>query len=586
MISINPVTFSVIWGGLLSAAAEMGVTLSRTAYSNAVREGLDYSTALFDVDGNMVAQGDYSPGHLGSMAFSIRRVFEDYPRDTIEAGDAIFLNDPGIGSGHLPDFFMISPIYLEDELLGFAACCAHHVDVGGAGAGSQVIQGVLDNYQEGVRFLPTRCYARGEPIEHIFSLVAANVRQPDKVLGDLRAQVNANVIGASRVATLGRQYGPNTLRDAMSEIIRRSEEQMRNAIREIPDGTYVFEDHMDDVGPDTEPVLTRASVIISDGEVTVDWAGSGPQREAGLNSYLHYTYAYTIAAIKSVTLPSAPQNDGVIRTINIKAPLGSFYNPKRPAACGGRAIISHRIYEVVLGALAQAVPERVMAANSHFYNPNLGGVDPVSDKQFVCYELIIGGIGGRYDKDGEEALASPWNAANIPVEVQESNNPILIQRFEFIKDSAGPGKNRGGCGVRKDIELLSDKVNFYNLGDRAKFAPYSLGGGKPGCLAQTLLNPDTKVEAVLQSKGTYRLNSGDVISWRTAGGGGYGDPLQRDPERVRVDVMRGFVSSDQAKLAYGVVIDPIHYGVDFEATTAERAGLTDPSVAVEKVVKF
>lgn len=570
MTRIDPVTFSVIWGGLLSAAAEMGVTLSRTAYSNAVREGLDYSTALFDVDGNMVAQGDYSPGHLGSMAFSIRRVFEDYPRETIAAGDAILLNDPGIGSGHLPDFFMISPIYQKRELLGFAACCAHHVDVGGAGAGSQVIQGVLDNYQEGVRFLPTRCYAGGEPIEHIFSLVAANVRQPDKVLGDLRAQVNANVIGADRVADLARQYGADTLREAMQQIICRSEEQMRNALREIPDGTYVFEDHMDDVGPDTEPVLTRASVIVSDGEVTVDWAGSGPQREAGLNSYLHYTYAYTIAAVKSVTLPSAPQNDGVIRTINIKAPLGSFYNPRRPAACGGRAIISHRIYEVVLGALAKAVPERVMAANSHFYNPNLGGVDPVSDKQFVCYELIIGGIGGRYNKDGEEALASPWNAANIPVEVQESNNPVLIQRFQFIKDSAGPGRYRGACGVRKDIEVLSDNVNFYNLGDRAKFPPYSLDNGKPGSLAKTVLNPDTNAATVLESKGTYRLNSGDVISWRTAGGGGYGNPLQRDAERVRLDVMRGFISLQHAQQAYGVIIDSVHHEIDVEGTAARR----------------
>jgi len=573
MTRIDPVTFSVIWGGLLSAAAEMGVTLSRTAYSNAVREGLDYSTALFDVDGNMVAQGDYSPGHLGSMAFSIRRVFEDYPRETIAAGDAILLNDPGIGSGHLPDFFMISPIYQGRELLGFAACCAHHVDVGGAGAGSQVIQGVLDNYQEGVRFLPTRCYAGGEPIEHIFSLVAANVRQPDKVLGDLRAQVNANVIGADRVADLARQYGAETLREGMNQIIRRSEEQMRNALREIPDGTYVFEDQMDDVGPDTEPVLTRASVIVSDGEVTVDWAGSGPQREAGLNSYLHYTYAYTIAAVKSVTLPSAPQNDGVIRTIKIKAPLGSFYNPRRPAACGGRAIISHRIYEVVLGALAKAVPERVMAANSHFYNPNLGGVDPASDKQFVCYELIIGGIGGRYNKDGEEALASPWNAANIPVEVQESNNPVLIQRFQFIKDSAGPGRYRGACGVRKDIELLSDNVSFYNLGDRAKYPPYSLDSGKPGSLAKTVLNPDTSAATVLESKGTYRLNAGDVISWRTAGGGGYGNPLQRDAERVRLDVMRGFITLEHAEQAYGVIIDSVHHEIDVEGTAARRKGM-------------
>ena len=214
-----------------------------------------------------------------------------------------------------------------------------------------------------------------------------------------------------------------------------------------------------------------------------------------------------------------------------------------------------------------------MAANSHFYNPNLGGVDPASDKQFVCYELIIGGIGGRYNKDGEEALASPWNAANIPVEVQESNNPVLIQRFQFIKDSAGPGRYRGACGVRKDIELLSDNVSFYNLGDRAKYPPYSLDSGKPGSLAKTVLNPDTSAATVLESKGTYRLNAGDVISWRTAGGGGYGTPLQRDAERVRLDVMRGFITLEHAEQAYGVIIDSVHQEIDVEGTAARRKGM-------------
>lgn len=572
MQTLDPITFSVLWGGLLSAASEMGVTLSRTAYSAAVREGLDYSTALFDADGNMVAQGDYSPGHLGSMAFTVRRVLEDYPKETMEPGDAILLNDSRIGSGHQPDFFMISPIFHEEALIGFAVNCAHHVDVGGAGAGSQVIEGIIDSYQEGIHFLPTRCYRAGEPVADIFRIIGANVRQPDLVIGDLRAQVNANNTGARRLQALAEQYGCDTLGAAMNEVIVRSEASMREAISTIPEGVYSYQDCMDDVGPGTEPVVAKVTVTVRDGEIEVDWEGSGPQREAGLNSYIHYTYAYTIAAIKSVTLPRAPQNDGVIRTIAIKAPEGSFFNPRPPAASGGRATISHRIYEVVLRALAGAVPERVMAANSHFYNPNLGGVDPRSGRPFVCYELIIGGIGGRTDKDGEEALASPWNAGNIPVEIQESLAPLVVERFGTIADSAGAGKNRGGCGIRRDIRVLADDVNFYNLGDRAVYQPFGLIGGKPGRLAETLLNPGTKDEKALHSKGSYRLSEGDLISWRTAGAGGYGDPYEREPWRVLRDVREGFVTIEAAERDYGVVIDPADMTVrDVETAAARKA---------------
>ncbi len=571
--AIDPVTFSVVWGGLLSGAAEMGVTLSRTAYSAAVREGLDYSTALFDADGNMVAQGDYSPGHLGSMAFTVRRALEDYPRETLRPGDAILLNDSRIGSGHLPDFFMISPIHHDAALIGFAVNCAHQVDVGGSGAGSQVIEGIRDNYQEGIRFLPTRCYEAGEPVVDVFRLIGANVRQPEKVIGDLRAQVNANATGARRVKDLARTCGADTLSEAMREIIRRSEAQMRDAIRRIPPGTYRFRDYLDDVGPGTDPVLAQVAVTVEDGEITVDWAGSGPQREAGLNSYLHYTYAYTVAAVKSVTLPTAPQNDGVIRTVRIEAPEGSFFNPRYPAPSGGRATVSHRIYEVVLGALAQAVPDRVMAANSHFFNPNLGGIDPRTGRSFVCYELIIGGTGGRPGKDGEEALASPWNAANIPVEVQESGNPVLIEHFGFVPDSGGAGAFRGSCGLRKDLRLLADGANLYNLGDRTRFAPYGLQGGRPGRLAETLLDPDSRRARAIHSKGSYKLSKGQLVSWRTAGSGGYGDPLKRDVARVAGDAQAGLVSVAAARRDYGVVLDAETLTVDGRATEKLRARL-------------
>jgi len=567
--NIDPVTFSVIWGGLVSASAEMGVTLTRTAYSSAVREGTDFSTGMFDGDGNMVSQGDYSPGHLGSMAFTVKKMLEYYPADELEEGDAIICNDPGIGSGHLPDVFMVSPIFYDQQIIGFAVNIAHQIDIGGSGAGSQVVHGVLDNYQEGIRFLPTKLYERGVPNETIFRIIAANVRVPE-VIGDIRAQYIANQAGVVRMQALARTYGIPVLRQSMRELIERSAEQMRAAIRQLKPGTYHFEDNLDDVGPDTEPVFAKVAVTIADGHVSVDWTGSGPQREAGLNAYLAYTNAYSLASVKSITLPLLPQNAGVISTISTTAPEGTFFNPRRPAPCGGRATVSHRIYEVLMGALAQAAPERVIAANSHFFNPNIGIADPRNNRMSIVWESIIGGVGARHGADGVEALASPWNGTNMPAEMQEINCPILVERLELIEDSAGPGRWRGGCGIRKDMRMLAPNGNFYNLGDRHKFAPYGLLGGKSGRLGSTTLNGGTKGEQALASKGNYRLADNDVITWRTAGAGGYGNPLERDVEAVLRDVRAGFVSVEGAREDYGVVVSARPYTLDEAATAALR----------------
>lgn len=569
---IDPVTFSVIWGGLVSASAEMGITLTRTAYSSAVREGTDFSTGMFDADGNMVSQGDYSPGHLGSMAFTVKKMLEYYPADTLSPGDAVICNDPGIGSGHLPDVFMVTPIFHDDTLIGFAVNIAHQIDIGGSGAGSQVVHGVLDNYQEGIRFLPTKLYHNGVPDETIFRIIAANVRVPE-VIGDIRAQYIANQTGATRMQALARTYGVAVLRQAMRELIERSAEQMRAAIRQIEPGVYHFEDYLDDVGPDTEPVFAKVAVTIADGHVNVDWTGSGPQREAGLNAYLAYTNAYSLASIKSITLPLLPQNAGVISTITTTAPEGCFFNPRRPAPCGGRATVSHRIYETIMGALAQAVPEKVIAANSHFFNPNIGIADPRHGRMSIVWESIIGGVGARHGADGVEALASPWNGTNMPAELQEINCPILVERLELIEDSAGAGEWRGGCGIRKDMRMLAPDGNFYNLGDRHRYQPYGLCGGQPGQLGATLLNPSTPNEKKLHSKGNYRLADGDIVSWRTAGAGGYGDPLKRNPEAVLRDVIAGFVSIEGARKDYGVVVSGKPLAIDAEATRTLRVEL-------------
>ncbi|MER9596874.1 hydantoinase B/oxoprolinase family protein [Mesorhizobium sp. M0244] len=566
---IDPVTFSVVWGGLLTIAAEMGVTLSRTAYSVAVREGTDFSTAVFDPDGNLIAQGDYSPGHLGSMAFAVRRMLANFPVESLREGDAIICNDPAIGSGHLPDIYMVSPAFLDDQLLGYAVNIAHQIDIGGAASGSQSVAGLFDNYQEGLRIMPTRLYTAGEPNADIFRMIEANVRVSD-VLGDIRAQYASNMGASRRLRELGQRYGAPTLRGCMSEILSRSKEAMGNALRELKPGTYSYEDCMDDVGPGTDPVVFKVTVTVSGDSINVDWTGSGPQRDAGMNSYLTYTTAYSIAAVKSVTLPNLPQNQGIIGAITVTAPEGCFLNPRRPAPCGGRAVNSPRIYEVVMAALSQAVPGRSLAAGSHMFNPILGGLDPKTGQPFVCWELTMGGVGARSNKDGLEATSFPANASNVPIEVQESRRPVLFEHFGLIPDSAGAGTFRGGFGVRRDLQLTVGNVKMFNLGDRVKFAPFGLFGGHSGTKGVTLLNAGQSGERELNSKGTYTLDEGDVLSWRTSGAGGYGDPHARDPERVVFDVEEGLVSPAAARNIYGVVVDPVTFEHDPVATAALR----------------
>lgn len=570
MSTIDPVTFSVVWGGLLSTAAEMGSTLLRTAYSMTVREGSDFSTGVFDAEGNMVAQGDYSPGHLGSMAFTVRQMLDYYPKGSLGPGDAVICNDPTIGSGHLPDIFMVTPVFHDDELIGYAVNIAHHIDVGGSAPGSEEVVGVSETCQEGIKLMPVLLYKAGEPIREILRIIEGNVRIKD-VLGDLHAQYAANMTGVARMQGLARQYGPRQLAACMREILARSREAMVEAIAELPYGTYRFEDVLDDVGPDTEPVPFKLELTVEPGRIICDWEGTGPQRPAGINAYMQYTRSYCIAAIKAVTLPRSPQNFGIIGCIEIRAPQGCYVNPNPGAASGARAVNANRIYEVVMGALAQIVPDRVIAASSGFCNPKVSGMlSPHTGKPFLAWMTAVGGVGAHRHRDGQEATTSPTNGTNTPVEVQEMNAPVFVERMELMPDSAGAGRFRGGMAMRKDVRLLADAGLVTNLGDRYVNAPYGLEGGLHGSKAATILNPGTGAERSLHSKGTYPLRRGDVLSMRTAGAGGFGDPATRDPSAVLRDVRHGLVSASAALNTYKVALDADGDGIDESRTTELR----------------
>lgn len=568
--SIDPLTLGVIWRGLVAAANDGGAILQRTAYSEAIREGRDFSVGLFDHEARMISQGDFSPGHLGSMPVAVKHVLDYYSEDDLGPGDAILLNDPWMGSGHLPDFFLVSPAFFEGRIVGYTVCCAHMIDVGGAVPGSQAVEGINDTFQEGIRFLPVRVWKGGEPNEELLRVLAANVRIPEKLLGDVKAMRNCNRTGEQRLVTQVEQFGRRTYEAACEEVLTRSEKAMRDAITEIPDGVYHAVDHFDDYGPNTEPLRVEVRVTVANDEVHIDFDGSSPQTRSGINGVGQYVRAWCYFTLKVLTDgASAPQNAGSLRPIGWSAPEGTIVNAQRPVGCGARAVMQQRFVDVLMAAFAEALPDRVLAPSSHWANPVVGGVDPRTGKPFVFYDIIMGGFGAFGFKDGTEAMSPAGNVDSIPAEVNEQSYPVVIERYELMRETAGAGRHRGGHGIRKDIRLLGESMQFINLTDRQTFPAPGILGGAPGSTGSTILNPG-EGEVTLHSKGRYDLVSGDLLSNRVGGAGGFGDPGTRDPALVADDVRSGFVSSATAENIYRVVVSADGV-IDESATAALRS---------------
>jgi N-methylhydantoinase B len=568
--AINPLTLGTVWRSLRAAANDAGQVLQRTAYSEAVREGRDFSVALFDEQGRMVAQGDFSPGHLGSMPETVQHVLDVYPRDQLKPGDAVLFNDPWLGSGHLPDFLLTAPVFAEGELVGYVVSCVHMIDVGGAVAGSQAVGGVREVYQEGLRLPPALLWRGDEPNDELLRVIRSNVRLPDKLFGDLLAMRSCIHAGQRAIVDLIDRVGLDTYHRACEEILEQSERAMRESIAELPDGTYTASDQLDDSGPNTEPVPLNVSLTIAGDELTIDFEGSGHQTPSGMNAVANYCKAYCYFAVKAVLHgPSLPQNAGSIRPIRWQAPLASVVNAEAPISVGARAIMQQRIVDVLMEAFVKILPERVVAPSSHWANPTMAGIDSRDGRPFVLYDVIVGGWGGRFGRDGVEAMCPSFNVDGIPVEVNEHSYPILVERYALIPESAGPGKWRGGHGIRKDIRVLTDGAELMNLGERHRVSPPGLLGGRPGRRAQTVINPEGDAETI-HSKGKYPLREGDVVSHCLSGGGGYGNPLEREPDLVAADVLAGLLSTECARNEYGVIVDR-GGRVDVGATMAQRA---------------
>ncbi|MGH3662013.1 MAG: hydantoinase B/oxoprolinase family protein [Micromonosporaceae bacterium] len=550
--AIDPLALGALWRGLAAAANDGGLILQRTAYSEAVREGRDFSVAVFDARGRMIAQGDFSPGHLGSMPGMIDRILECYPREDIRPGDVYAFNDPWMGSGHLPDWMVAAPFFHDGELAGYAVTCVHMIDVGGASPGSQQVVGISENYQEGVRLTPTRLWREGEPNAEVVRLLEANVRVPDKLLGDLRANRNAGRVVGQRVTELVARFGRKAYDEGCDALLDLSEQALRDAIRDMPDGVYRAFDHLDDCGPDTDPIRIEAAITIDGGDLTLDFTGSDPQTRSGMNAVENYTRAYCYFTIKAITHGyRIPQNVGALRPIHWIAPEGTIVNLKRPGGNGGRAIMQQRIVDVLMQAFAQAVPDRVVAPSSHWANPIISGTDQATGRRFVFYDVIVGGFGGRADSDGPEAMSASFNIDTIPTEVNEHSYPVVVERYELIPDSAGAGRFRGGHGVRKEVRVLGEDLQLSNLAERQRIAPPGVRGGEAGSVGKTVIVSTSGERRQVHSKGTYPLQTGDLVCHTVSGGAGYGDPRERDPEAIERDLRLGLLTPEKAARVYG-----------------------------------
>jgi N-methylhydantoinase B len=572
--AVDSVTLEVVRNACAAVCEEMNATLIRTGYSPNIKERRDCSCALFDADAEMISQAENMPVHLGAMPFSVAAAIDRFPPETLEPGDAVLLNDPFYGGAHLPDLTLVTPVFSDDEIVAFAANRAHHADVGGARAGS-VAADSTEIYQEGIRIPPVKLFEGGEPNQGLFDVVLSNVRTPDERRGDLRAQEAANETGRRRFAELVEKYGPDQLTAALEEIKDYSERRMRAEIEALPDGTYTFADVLDDDGLGNEDLDVCAEVTVDGDEVRVDFTGSADQTEGPVNAVFAVTASATYYAVRCVTDPDIPPNHGCYRPIEIEAPDGSIVNPEPPAAVvGGNLETSQRVTDVVLGAFGQAVPDRVTAAGQGtMNNVTFGGTDPrdgsasgasgaSSDRRsdggtpYAFYETQGGGFGGRRGKDGMDGVhVHMSNTMNTPAEVLETAYPLRVARYAFRPDSGGAGEFRGGLGLRRDIEVRDHRATFSLLADRHTHRPYGLAGGESGESGGAYrVDPDGDEVECIQPKSTHDLPPGSVVSIRTPGAGGYGDPGDRDPAAVARDVRLGKISRERAIADYG--IDP------------------------------
>lgn len=570
--SIDPITFELFKNSIFSIADEMALTVFRTTYSSVLKDNMDYSTGFADGQGRLAAQGLTLPGHLGSTPTAMASIMRNF-EGNIHPGDVFIMNDPFDGGMHLPDIFVMKPLYHGNERLAFACTVCHHTDVGGRVAGSNASDST-EIYAEGLRIAPMKLYDKNVLNETIMTFIERNVRVPILVQGDLRAQLAACHIAEEQFAQLVERYGPEQTKAFLNETIDYSERLTRAAISELPDGQWSFEDWIDDDGIDIgKPIRLFVTITKKGDQMIVDWTGTNPQVRGAINNTLSYTKSASYTGIRSVLPQNIPNNEGVFRAIEVICPPGTVGNGVLPAACAARGLTGFRMVDCMFGALAMMLPDKVKAAGDGGNTGiSIGGYDP-QRKPFVYVDFTCGAWGARPWADGLDGNSHMFANMALPsVEVVEAEQPVSILSYEFEPDRAGAGKYRGGVPYRRDYRLEANEATLQVRSDRCTVQPFGLYGGAPGAPSENWMDPNGEAKP-LPSKPTMAFRKGDVFRHIHAGGGGWGDPLERDPAAVMKDVRNEFLSAARADADYGIVIDTSTWTIDDLATAARREAI-------------
>lgn len=560
MKDLDPVILEILWNRLISIVNEQAAALMHASFTTVVREAGDLSAGVFDRSGHMLAQAvTGTPGHINTMANCVRDVVADLPIDELEPGDSLITNDPWLASGHLHDITVITPVFHKGRGVGWFANTCHAYDIGGRTLGADA----REVYEEGLHIPVMKLFRKGEVNADLMQIVRANVRVPDPVVGDIYAQQAGNDVGGAKLEAMLDEYELDDIEALGERILDRSEEATREAIQEIPDGTYTDEVEIDGF----DDVLTiRGAVTVEGDTLTVDYDGTSDQVDRGINVVYNYTHAYTTYPLKCAISPSVPNNHGSFRPVSIRAPEGSILNCRRPVAVGARHLIGHFLSQVVFGALSKAIPDRVLADGSAgLWNTQLEGIDR-NGRVFSYVFFSAGGMGARHNGDGLSATAFPSGIRGVPAEAIESVSPVLMLKRGLRPDSGGAGEFRGGLSQEMVLRMDTDRPVLHScMYDRTQCAARGFQGGRPGQVGELFCSDGTRPHP----KGKYDLQPGESVTLRLPGGGGFGPPWERDPEAVLEDVRQERVSAESAEADYGVVVDTETWTI-VERDTEER----------------
>ena len=569
--AMDAVTLEVIWNRFLSVANEQQDALIRTAFSTIVRESQDLACGMFDTKGRMVSQSiSGTPGHINAMATSMKHFLAAFPPDKLAPGDVLITNDPWQTAGQINDITITTPIFKNGKLVALFANTCHSADIGGRILSAEA----REVFEEGLRIPIMKLFDRGEPNHILMQIVRANVRQPDEVIGDFYAQTACNETGGRALREMMDEFGLDSIDAVAEEIIRRSEAAVRAEIAKLPSGEWTNETWSDGF---EEPIVVRCTVKVAGDEIFIDFTGSSPQSTRGINVVLNYTHAYASFAIKAAICPDVPHNEGSFRPVHVSAPPGSILNALDPAPVASRQVIGHFIPSAIFAAMSGAMPGRLMAP----------GADPIwlsvwrgQNPPFTLTVFQVGGTGARPTKDGLNAVGFPSGVAGVPAEVIESLSPVVLKRRELRADSGGPGTWRGGLGQLTEFGRRGDgKWSVSSIADRTEYPAPGLLGGKSGAPGAVTMDDGQKLHA----KALRDLQGSDVVHVDLPGGGGYGDPFQRDPQKILWDVIEGYVTAEEAESKYGVAIRykgnaqdlvklPGDWHIDLARTKALRGG--------------